>query len=45
MLRPLALRVTFQVEGYKARYELRASSVYNPFNLPELQQFRCPESL
>ena len=38
-------RVTFQADGYKARYELRADSVYNPFKLPELQQFRCPESL
>ncbi|MEN6439744.1 MAG: type VI secretion system membrane subunit TssM [Syntrophobacter sp.] len=38
-------KITFQVEGYQVRYELRASSVYNPFNLPELQQFRCPESL
>ncbi len=38
-------RITFQIDGYKARYELRADSVYNPFNLSELQQFRCPESL
>lgn len=39
------LRLTFQVDGYQVRYELRANSVNNPFNLPELQQFRCPESL
>jgi type VI secretion system protein ImpL len=38
-------RITFQIDGYKARYELRADSVYNPFNLSELQQFRCPEAL
>ena len=37
--------VTFQVEGYKARYELRANSVHNPFNLVELLKFNCPESL
>jgi type VI secretion system protein ImpL len=37
--------VTFQVQGYKARYELRANSVNNPFRLPELESFRCPESL
>jgi type VI secretion system protein ImpL len=47
--RPTALRdrflVTFQVDGYKARYELQAKSVSNPFGLVELQQFRCPESL
>ena len=36
---------TFQVAGNKARYELRANSVYNPFNLVELKNFRCPESL
>lgn len=36
---------TFAVNGHKARYELRASSVYNPFNLKELKEFRCPESL
>jgi type VI secretion system protein ImpL len=37
--------VTFQLEGMSARYELRAASVNNPFNLQELQSFRCPESL
>jgi type VI secretion system protein ImpL len=36
--------VTFQAGGYTARYELRASSVYNPFKLTALQNFRCPES-
>lgn len=38
-------RVTFQVGGYTAKYELRAYSVFNPFTLPELQRFRCPGSL
>jgi len=37
--------VTFQVHDFKARYELRANSVNNPFRLPELESFRCPESL
>jgi type VI secretion system protein ImpL len=37
--------VTFQAQGHKARYELRANSVNNPFRLPELESFRCPESL
>ncbi|MGA2400951.1 MAG: type VI secretion system membrane subunit TssM, partial [Syntrophobacteraceae bacterium] len=38
-------RVTFQIGGYTANYELRAYSVFNPFNLPEMQKFRCPGSL
>ncbi len=37
--------LTFQLEGMSARYELRAASVTNPFNLQELQSFRCPEAL
>jgi len=37
--------VTFQEGGFKARFELRASSVDNPFKLSELQTFRCPGSL
>ena len=36
--------VTFHAGGFKARYELRADSVYNPFKVAELQKFRCPES-
>jgi len=38
-------RVSFQFGGYTARYELRANSVFNPFNLTEMQKFRCPGSL
>ncbi len=37
--------VTFSAGRYRARYELRASSVHHPFQLKELQNFRCPESL
>lgn len=38
-------RLTFDVEGYKAEFELRAESVINPLYLPELQQFRCLDAL
>jgi type VI secretion system protein ImpL len=38
-------KVTFRIDGYKAEYELRAMSVDNPFQLMELQNFRCPGSL
>ena len=42
---PERFNLTFQLEGMSARYELRAASVNNPFNLQELQSFRCPEAL
>jgi type VI secretion system protein ImpL len=42
---PDRFNLTFQVEGYMARYELRAGSVINPFSSNELQSFRCPEGL
>lgn len=35
-------RLTFNFDGRKAVFELRASSVRNPFRLRELDQFRCP---
>jgi len=37
--------LTFQAEGFTARYEIRPLSVNNPFLLAELQSFHCPESL
>ncbi|HKQ23912.1 MAG TPA: type VI secretion system membrane subunit TssM [Burkholderiales bacterium] len=37
--------VTFQVEGRTATFELRASSVYNPFRLKALERFECSERL
>jgi len=37
--------VTFQVEGFAARFELRALSVNNPFSLGDARNFHCPESL
>ncbi|MEC4750115.1 type VI secretion system membrane subunit TssM [Methylomicrobium sp. Wu6] len=42
---PEKFNLTFQLEGMSARYELRAASVMNPFNLREMQGFRCPEGL
>ncbi len=37
--------VAFQTAGLKARYQLRASSVTNPFTSHELVKFRCPQKL
>jgi type VI secretion system protein ImpL len=36
---------TFDVEGRKAQFEVRTSSVQNPFRLRELEQFQCPGQL
>jgi type VI secretion system protein ImpL len=38
-------RVTFQLGGRQAVYELRTASGSNPFRLRELEGFRCPEQL
>jgi type VI secretion system protein ImpL len=35
--------VTFDVDGHKAKYQVRASSVMNPFVMRDLQRFQCPE--
>jgi type VI secretion system protein ImpL len=37
--------VTMNLEGKRARFEVTANSVFNPFRLKEIQQFRCPGSL
>jgi type VI secretion system protein ImpL len=37
--------VTFVVNDYRIRYELRANSINNPINLKDLRSFRCPETL
>jgi len=42
---PEIFTLTFQLQGLSASYELRAASVNNPFNLQELQGFRCPDAL
>ena len=35
--------VTFSVGGRDATFDLRANSVFNPFTLTALEQFRCPQ--
>jgi len=42
---PEKFAVTVNLEGRKARFEVTASSVFNPFRLREMQQFRCPGAL
>ena len=42
---PDRFNLTVQIEGFSARFELRAASVNNPFGIREYQSFRCPESL
>jgi type VI secretion system protein ImpL len=42
---PEKFTLTFQLQGMSASYELRAASVNNPFNLQDMQGFRCPEAL
>jgi len=42
---PEEFRVTFDIGGRKAVYALTASSVLNPFRLPALHSFSCPERL
>ena len=37
--------VTFAGGGMTASFELRASSVVNPFALPDMEQFQCPPTL
>jgi type VI secretion system protein ImpL len=35
-------KLSFDLDGHKAVYELNASSVINPFRRDALEQFRCP---
>jgi len=37
--------ITFEIEGFTAKYELRASSVLNPFFFTELSNFKCPNRI
>jgi type VI secretion system protein ImpL len=37
--------ITFDVDGRRVYYELRAASALNPFKLRELERFQCPEIL
>ncbi|KAB0486903.1 type VI secretion system protein ImpL [Pseudomonas reinekei] len=38
-------QVEFNLDGRRVQYELRASSVINPFRRNALEQFRCPSRL
>ena len=42
---PDRFEITFDVDGRKVYYELRAASSLNPFRLGELERFQCPEIL
>jgi len=42
---PDRFTVTFQIEGRTATFELRASSVFNPFRLAALERFQCADRL
>jgi type VI secretion system protein ImpL len=42
---PERFTVAMNLDGKRARLEVTASSVFNPFRLKEMQQFRCPGSL
>ena len=42
---PEKFRVTFNVDGRKAVFDVTTSSVRNPFILRELKDFSCPSSL
>ncbi len=42
---PELFRVTFSAGGSSATFELRATSVRNPFHLDELRRFECPARL
>ena len=42
---PEKILATFTVDGRNAQFEVTASSVRNPFRLPELEQFQCPGGL
>jgi type VI secretion system protein ImpL len=42
---PEKFAVLVNLDGKRARLEVTASSVFNPFRLREMQQFRCPGAL
>ena len=39
---PESMRLVFMIEGRRVEFELRSSSVLNPFKLKELGRFQCP---
>jgi type VI secretion system protein ImpL len=42
---PEKFRATFDVDGRKVVFDVTAGSVRNPFRLPELRGFSCPNGL
>jgi len=42
---PDVFEVVISVGGRRATFEVRPSSTNNPFNLPELKNFRCPQAI
>jgi type VI secretion system protein ImpL len=42
---PDLLNVSFEIDGAVARFQLRASSIRNPFRTRDLRQFQCPSQL
>ena len=42
---PSLFIMTFNIQGREAKFELRASSAVNPFQLNELHSFRCLQNL
>jgi type VI secretion system protein ImpL len=42
---PEKFRATFDIDGRKVVFDVTASSVRNPFRLPELHAFACPNGL
>jgi type VI secretion system protein ImpL len=42
---PERFTVAMNVDGKRARLEVTANSVFNPFRLREIQQFRCPGAI
>lgn len=42
---PTLFIMTFNIQGREAKFELRASSAVNPFQLSDLQAFKCLQNL
>ena len=42
---PERFSVVMNLDGKRARLEVIAASVFNPFQMREIKQFRCPAAL
>jgi type VI secretion system protein ImpL len=42
---PEKFQTKIQLDNRWIEYEIRANSAFNPFNIPELREFRCPSQL